>query len=309
MSEFGTLVKDIINDSMANSARSEFAQTKLGVSDVGYCREYARRVIVGAPRDRRQKKYLAAFVGTAVGALIEKEFINRFPYSLIQMAVTVELKVDQFLLKIPGHPDLVMPKDKGNRIVDFKTQDGLGVARSTGADDQQKFQVSLYAKSLIEEGVLDENCICTVAFIDRSGSEDEVVVDEWKYDPDLVLQAEGWLEDVIYAVINEEAASKDKPRSWCWAVCDFAPSCRGGDSDVEGLIEDPIVLDAIKVYNEAKGIIKQAEKDKKSAASVLANIEGRTPEHTIRWVSIPGGSVAYERQGYSRLDVTPNRSK
>ena len=59
-------VRRVINESMAHSDRSTFArENQLGVSDIGYCREYARRMIVNAEREALQGDYLAAFIGTA----------------------------------------------------------------------------------------------------------------------------------------------------------------------------------------------------------------------------------------------------
>jgi hypothetical protein len=143
-------------------------------------------------------------------------------------------------------------------------------------------------------------------YIDRSGADSTPVVWSAPYDPKEVEEAVEWLSDVIYAVQQGEEASRDKPREWCYACCPFAPACRGeDDTDVEGLIEDPFILEAIEVYNAAKDAIKLAEKDKASAASVLDRVEGRTPTHIVRWVEVGPSDVAYTRSGYRRLDVKP----
>jgi len=301
----GDYVRELIDGSMRESPRSLFARTKLGVSDIGHCHEYARRVIVGAERDQGQDNYLAAFVGTAVGAALEAEYAKRIDTALIQSEVVVKLDVYDYRLRIPGHPDVV--DEANDLVIDFKTVDGLGVPRNTGATQQQKFQVSLYANELIAQGTLTPQCTCAVVFVDRSGRDPEVIVDEWTYDEGIVEEAESWLSDVIYAVVNNEEASKDKPRSWCFACCEFAPSCRGLDTDVSGLITDPIALDAIRVYKEATEREKAARKDRESAESVLHNVSGMTPEWNVRWVEVPGGHVEYDRRSYQRLTISPNR--
>lgn len=299
------MVRQAINGSMAESDRSQFAKDRLGVSDIGHCREYARRVIIGAPREGTQQNYLPAFVGTAVGDRIENEIKKAWPNARTQVDVTVHLVVQDFALNIPGHPDLVLE----DGVVDFKTQDGLGVARNSGATLQQKFQVTLYASGLIAAGVLTEDCWLSLVFIDRSGKEPDPHIETWQYDPAIQAEAEEWLGDVIYAVVNNETASKDMPRSWCEACCDFAPSCRGGDTDVEGLITDPLILDAVRVYRAALDAEKAAKKDKDSAVSILRDVRGSTGEYSIRWTSVPPSSVNYERAGYERLTLSPIRKK
>lgn len=296
-------VRRVINESMAHSDRSTFArENRLGVSDIGYCREYARRMIVNAEREAPQDDYLAAFIGTAVGAMVEDEFIKRMPGEWVKQAeVVVHLDVMGYRLFLPGHPDLY----NRHELVDFKTMDGLGAIRSSGPTDQQRFQLSLYAKALIEDGQMEEGAMLSLVYIDRSGADPIPHVVSWVYDPDVIREAEEWLGDVIYAVQTDEEASRDKPRSWCEAVCEFAPSCRGTDTDVEGLIEDPVILDAVRVYRDAIARAKEADKDKKSAQSVLANISGSTGEFTIRWVDVPGGEVAFTRKGYRKLDLRP----
>lgn len=125
-----------------------------------------------------------------------------------------------------------------------------------------------------------------------------------------VDEAIAWLDDVLYAVQMGEEAYRDPPREWCWATCPFAPQCRGvDDSDVEGKITDPFVIEAIKIYEESKAQIKSLEKDKKSAESVLRGITGSTDDHTIRWIEVGGTHVEFDRAAYSRLDLRPVRRK
>jgi hypothetical protein len=107
---------------------------------------------------------------------------------------------------------------------------------------------------------------------------------------------------VIYAVEHDEETSRDQPRSWCDACCPRVTACRGTDTDVTGLIEDPIVIEAINVYREATAAIKQLEKDKASAKSVLTNISGNTGEVVVRWTEVgPADIPATTRAGYRRL--------
>lgn len=190
-------------------------------------------------------------------------------------------------------------------IPTHNTKSGLGVVRREGPSRQQVFQITLYAKALIDGGVLNDDCTVALIFIDRSGDDPDPVVFAWQYDTTIVDEIIQWLDDVIYAVENGEEASKDQPRDWCFKACPYATSCRGFDTDVTGLVEDPTVLDAIEVYREANATIRAAEKDKKSAMSVLTGVAGSTGKDIVRWITIPGGYVGYDRAEYQRIDIRP----
>lgn len=281
----------------------------VGVSDVGGCREYVRRVILDEEPSQEVHTYdLAAFIGSAIGDHMEDAWIAAHSGEqwTKQAEVTVTLDVRGITLNIPGHPDLFCRSD----LIDFKSVDGLGVIRRTGPSDQQRFQRALYAFALIEAGAMDPDAWVHNVYIDRSGADSTPVVWSAPFDLREVEEAREWLSDVIYAVQHGEEASRDKPREWCYACCPFAPACRGeDDSDVEGLIDDPFILEAIEVYLAASEAIKLANKDKASAASVLSGVSGRTPTHTVRSVDIGPSDVAYTRAGYRRLDVKPVRTK
>ena len=185
MSRFAQLVRGAINDSMKYSARSAFAaDKKIGVSDIGHCREYTRRMIVGEDFTDEQDDYLAAFVGTAVGDKVEDVIIARAGGAK-QMEVTVQLEIGEgYILNLVGHPDLVFPLKPiqgtllpegseaiTNVLYEGKTKDGLGVVKRSGAQTNHKYQATLYARALIDMGVLDENATLVLAYIDRSGSD------------------------------------------------------------------------------------------------------------------------------------------
>jgi len=306
-------VRKAIDLSMSQSERSIYAQeNKIGVSDIGTCREYVRRTIVGEPWSDEQENFAAAFTGTAVGALAEIAAAKHIPGAQTQFPVIVELTVRGFSLSLPGHVDVFInntdyDSDESDEVWDFKTKDGLGVVKRTGPDLQQLFQVTLYAKALIDMGkVRREGLLLSLVFIDRSGAEPEPYTFSWAYDEAVLQQAIDWLDDVIYAVENKEEASKDMPRNWCEMCCPRVTACRGGDTDVSGLIDDPIVKKAVEVLLEAKAVQKAAKKDEASAKSVLEGLVGSTGEHLIRWTTVPESDIpATTRREYKRLNVTP----
>lgn len=295
-------VSAALHSAMVDSERSGWTQDfKFGVSDIGHCREYLRRLISREEFSDEQDDYSAAFMGTAVGALAEDAMVA-LNGGTKQNTVTVKLKIGEYVLEIPGHPDW---HDTEN-LVDFKTKDGLAVVRRTGPDQQQRWQTTLYAKALIDAGELEPDAWLHLVFVDRSGREKEPVVFSWQFLQSDVDEAMEWLGDVIYALQHGEEASRDKPRDWCFSACPYATACRGTDTDVEGLIEDPVVIEAKRIYIESSDIIKAAEKDKKSAMSVLDGRSGVVDGYVLRWTDIPESFIeGYTRRGYKRIGLKP----
>jgi Arc/MetJ-type ribon-helix-helix transcriptional regulator len=306
-------VRKAIDSSMRDSERSEYAKKNMiGVSDIGGCREFVRRTIIDEPYSDEQEDYHAAFVGTAVGDYSEKALVRFAPGSVlsgdlrVQVTVMVELVVRGFKITIPGHADVVV----NDGVWDFKTKDGLGVVARTGPEEKHWFQVHLYAKALIDAGEIPPDAWVTLVYIDRSGSQPDPVVFSRRFDPAVLEAAMQWMDDVIYAVQMDEETSRDMPRSWCEACCPRYTACRQPDTDVQGLITNQVVKDAVEVYRDALEREKQAKKDKESAKSALANIAGvvstDTGPYTLRWVSVDATQVpGYERAGYSKIDLRP----
>lgn len=301
-----TMLRRAIDSSMNESDRSKWAESgHLGVSDIGTCHEYVRRMILGIPWVDVQDNFAAAFVGTAVGNHVEQAAKALYPEDFeIQRKVVVHLTVRGYNLDLPGTADIILTQEG---LLDVKTKDGLGVVRRTGPSLQQKFQVVLYAAALIAEGVLPENPMVGLAFVDRSGREPDPFVFGFQWTQALLDEAIAWIDDVIYAIENDEVAQKDPPRSWCFECCPYASDCRGGDTDVEGLLMSPEIVEAARVYRESLDIIKAAEKDKKSAASVLDGISGSTGEFTVRWIDVGESHRDYTVRAHRRIDVKPVR--
>lgn len=448
-------IEDLITNAMTNSERSRWAaEHHIGVSDIGHCREYVRRVLTQEePSQEANGAIMAAFVGTALGDLTERELVKMYPDAIVQRKVNVSLEVGEYQLNLPGHPDVIRPGE----VLDFKSKNGLAVVERTL---QQEFQLVLYGKAAIDAGLVErEGLKLTLAYLDRSGAfGPRPVVHSWLYDEAQVEEAQQWLADVFYAIENEEEASRDKPRSWCemwcfageteiitanglrrledlvdqevqvlsparqegglsgvgqwttatvreygvqplrkitlgrgrtrktvyatgghrwfvtgtdepvttddlvigsqlrtvrhaaakqpvqqfhWKVvsveetdrvemvycaevpdvecfaladfilthnCKFAPACRGGDSDVTGLIEDEEIALAAKVYGEAVRAESKARRDKASAKAVLQGVSGHTSDYSIRWTSVPPSETPCEdpvhyRKGYEKIEV------
>lgn len=297
----------LIDEAMDTSARSLYAQgKKVGVSDIGGCREYVRRLIADEDFTDPRKNFMAAFMGTAFGREFEDAYQCRHPHALIQQAVEVPLDLQGFQFILPGHLDIVDPKL--NTIIDGKTKNGLAVVRKSGGDLQHKFQVTLYGYACVKAGLLEPEPTLALAYYDRSGVEQAPHIVMWEWDQSIFDAAIEWLNDVVYALTQGEEASKDKPRDWCYSFCPFATACRGGDTDVEGLIEDETIVTAIDLYKDALARETAAKRDKDTAKKELVGIGGRTKNWVLRWVHINESEIkAGTRRAYDKIDIRPNR--
>lgn len=275
------------------------AEHRIGMSDLGHCREYARRMITQEPfTDERDKT--AAFLGTVIGIGTESALAVEHPDWLFQTEVVTTLPSG---LAILGHPDIIDPK--ANRLIDLKTKDGLELARREGPTGQQQFQRHGYALGAVQAGLLDpEGLTVANVYIDRSGAETVPHVDVEPWQPDIGEQIDDWLEDVLYAVKTGEQASRDKPRDWCERWCEFYTGCRLGDTDVTGVIEDEHAIAAIDMYLEGMGMERDGKRLKDQAKSALVGVAGSTGSHILRWVDIgPSEIPATTRRGYSKIDL------
>lgn len=309
---------DLIVNAMTNSERSRWAKDhKIGVSDIGHCREFVRRVLLqeGNP-GAETNAAMAAFVGTAVGDLIERTMAQEDEHVITQPSVTVRLSVGDYQLNLPGHPDLILPRGHGNEIRDIKTKNGLALISRSGPTTQQRFQLALYGRGAIDADLVDpENLTLSLVYLDRSGADGpRPEVFSWLWTEAEVAEAEDWLGDVFYAIENGEEASRDMPRSWCHQWCPLAPECRSEDSDVTGLIEDEELVLAAKVYAEAVKVESRAKRDKESARAALLGVSGHTPDYSVRTVTVPESVTPCEedvhtRRGYSKIEVKERKAR
>lgn len=302
--EFYTAVQRATNETERSLQSSAH---RVGVSDLGFCSERVRRHIAG--ESEPVVDHLPAFIGTALGDHIEEAVMDAFPDMIRQSEVLITLYGDSGTYQLNGHPDLIDPK---GRLIDVKTSDGLGKVRRTGPSQQQQFQRHCYAKAAHLAGLfnpevtLNDITVSNIWF-DRSAREREAYVHTEPFDQRMVEAATMWLDDVVYAFKNGEAARKEPPREMCYAACGFAPECRGGDMSSHGLIEDLEQLAAVAMMRQATELERAARKMKDEAKAALKGVTGSTGEYSVKWIKIGGGYVAYERPPYERLDIRPIR--
>jgi len=317
------MVYGAIQNASNNTARSQQQQDfRLGMSNLGHCRQYATLLTKQVPMSDITDK-TAAFIGTVLGGAIEAQLQLEHPDWLFQTEGIYTIPSGG---EVACHPDIVIPASAGASIEEFmaslegdgpvrypqsvwdlKSKDQLETIKKYGPTQQQRFQIHGYAQAMIDKGVLDPTKPIWLqdVFFDRSGREHHAYsVGHW-FDPNVNGEIDDWVGDVKYAVLHGEDASRDMPRDWCWSWCEYATVCRSRDTDVEGLVDDPEFVAAVDLVLEASELTKRAKEMKGAAEKVLKGRSGSTGEHTVRWVEIEGSDIAYTRKPYTKLDIRP----
>lgn len=310
MNEDERLVADMIYSAIqqfsSGSARGQqAAEFRVGVSDLGYCSERTRRMLkqeVPADTD-----LLLAFLGTAIGDHVEQAVVEAYPNAMSQFEVVVPLQGDRGqVYNVMGHPDLLLD----NMLLDVKTNFGLALARRLGADQQKRFQRHCYALGAHQQGLFGDIPLEDVqvgnVWVDRSGVEKSVHVELEPFSMEVVQEAARWLDEVIDAYVNDHEAMKEPPREVCAATCGFFETCRALDTDVSGLLTDPVIVEAVKMYKEGSGLEKEGKSLRSQAKAVLDGVEGSTGEFTIKWIHVNETVIPEQRRrAYSRPDIRP----
>lgn len=307
---------DAIQQMSAGTDRSEQARRfKVGVSDLGFCSERVRRMLLQMTPD--DPDYLLAWIGTALGDHAEQAIMAKYPHMIRQAEVTLRLEIDGHVYEIPGHPDLIDPEN--GILWDCKTDFGLDVVERTGPSDQQQYQRHSYARAAHEAGLFPNHTLEELRvgnfWIDRGGVDKRLHVQMEPFDQEWVDRASEWLSEVIYAYLEtsqgrEAVARKEPPREVCAVVCGFYAECRLFDTDVEGLLTDPTTLQAIDMYNEGLDATRMGDRLKKVAKEHLRDIQGSTGTHLLRWVwQNPSEVPASTRRGYWKIDLKPIKRK
>jgi hypothetical protein len=294
-----------IQDEAHLSERSlQAAEFKVGVSDLGFCSERTRRMLDQQVPERTDA--LKAWIGTALGDYAERAAARVWPLAHIQPTVIVDLYGEQRVYTLTGHPDIVLPEGK---VLDVKTDYGLSTVERTGPTIQQQYQRHVYAKAAWDYGLFDEDVSLEDVqvgnvWIDRAAIDERLHVQMEPYDEGMVASAGMWLDDVVYAYLQGEEARKEPPRDMCAVVCGFYRTCRAYDTDVEGLITDPLTLTSVAQYREGLEMEKAGKRLKDQAKQHLVGVRGSTGEFMIRWTHVNETVVPETvRTGYDKIDV------
>lgn len=315
--ELSTLEKELsewayaaCQDWSNRTERSMQEQDKvIGVSNIGHCSEYVRRLLTDEQPSQDPDK-LAAFLGTWIGAGVEQALLAQNPNLLIQSEVSVTLDTDQGSFTITGHPDIVDPERA--MVLDCKTVNLLASVTSYATFEtnlQKQFQRHLYGYGCWKQGLFGDIPMEDVKvgnlWVDRSGTDHEFHVRLEPLSQSVLDHAKDWLATVVYAYKTGTEAPREPQRTFCENWCEFFGPCRGADTDVEGLITDERHLRAVQVYKEGSKMMSEGKKLQTQAKHELAEVEGSTGEFVVRWVEVgPSDIPATTRRGYRKLSLT-----
>lgn len=279
MNDWATAFRADLFEYDRGTERSQQAQGGiLGPSDL-VCRERARRVVIGSIPDRESAS-LAAVLGTYIHKGIAESRAEVNPALLHEVEVLITLPSGA---TITGHADEVDVRE--NSVTDFKTVADIAYRRRIGADENHVRQVHLYALGLVQAGILQENPLVRIAYIDRSGREETPFVVEIPFNEENIRFSEAFIDDIIYAVKHNEQASKDWPREMCRRFCQFYQSCRTDDDPTEPITGDAAL--AADVYLASNAVIKAENAVKEGARQQLLGVHGVTESGTVvRWTEI-----------------------
>lgn len=301
-SDYETLITDALTHFDNFSPRTiQSTEGLLGPSDIGFCRQKAVLTTRQVPATDNPPMW-AANVGTAIHAYVEEALKGTFPNWL--MGSTDRIKVTATLPSgavISGHPDIVIPY--ANTVLDIKTVNGFEWTKRTGPNQSHLYQRHLYAMGCIAEGLFDETKPIYVGnvYFDRSGKIPQPLVYVEEYDPALTTEIDSWIQDVIYAVQNNEDSSRDVAAAVCEKICSHFTACRGslGTHDEPNMIEGEYLTSAVNMYVDGHSLAAQGGRMKEEAVSILYGVNGTTDTHQIRWVTVN----PVEKEPYLRIDV------
>jgi hypothetical protein len=279
----------------------------VGLSELGFCSERTRRMLAGIIPEPTDS--LAALIGTAVGDYVEQAVQAMWPHAIRHAEVTAMLVSHQRVYNLTGHPDLIIPGEA--LVIDVKTTRGLETVRRSGPSTQQQYQRHGYALGAWEAGLLgevplDEVMVANV-WLDRAADDAGCHVQMEPYSPAVLAEAADWLDEVVYAYLNEGVARKEPPRNMCEMVCGHFNTCRALDTDVEGLIADGPTLSAIEMYQEGLALERDGARLKDQAKPHLKGVSGSTGEYLLRWIHVNESLIpervqkGYDRISFSRL--------
>ena len=283
----------------ADAKKSRSTQVQIGPSEVGGCRRRVWYRLNAQPETNDNQLKLAAIMGTAIHAEIEKALSDN-PDVLIETEVEyngMKAHIDCF---VPGTGD----------VIDWKTSKvrNLGYFPSK----QQRWQVQLYGYLLSKNGY-DVNRVSLVA-IARDGDERDVKVHTEPYDESIALEALGWLATVKEA---KDAPAPEKDASYCQFYCQYYDA--SGEMGCDGLkkeltaVSDVVIDDAdvdknALLYLQLGEEIKKLEKQQDSLKASFEGLLGTTLSGVeVSWSTVKGRETIDSSEVEKLLGFVPKK--
>ena len=282
-----------------DAKRSRSTQVQIGPSEVGGCRRKVWYRLNNQPETNGNELKLAAIMGTAIHAEIEKALADN-PDVLIETEVEyngMKAHVDCF---VPGTGD----------VIDWKTSKVRNLSYFPTL--QQRWQVQLYGYLLANNGYA-VNRVSLVA-IARDGDERDVKVHTEDYNESIALEALGWLAAVKEA---KEPPAPEKDASYCQFYCKFYES--SGEIGCVGLkkertpvtdivIDDPTIDKNALLYLQLAVQIKELEKEQDSLKASFEGLLGVTNSGIeVSWSTVRGRESVDSEEVEKLLGYVPKK--
>jgi CRISPR/Cas system-associated exonuclease Cas4 (RecB family) len=277
------LLIEVLRAKDAGRARSK--QTQVGPSELGGCRRKVWYRINGREATNNNELKLAAIMGTAIHAEIEKSISVLDPKGEKYL---VETEVEYNGMK--AHIDLYIPET--GDVIDWKTVKVKNLSYFPSL--QQRWQVQVYGYLLDKSGKGNPRTVNLVA-IARDGDERDVKVHSEPYDPKMAEEALNWL-----AAIKESAVAPEPERdqSYCRFYCKYFDEsgkvgCTGIKKELikegEVFIDNQEVDTSALKYLQLDAKIKELLDQKESLRTSLEGFTGQTNSGIqIIWSTIAG---------------------
>ena len=277
------LLIEVLRAKDAGRARSK--QTQVGPSELGGCRRKVWYRINGREATNDNELKLAAIMGTAIHAEIEKSISVLDPKGEKYL---VETEVEYNGMK--AHIDLYIPET--GDVIDWKTVKVKNLSYFPSL--QQRWQVQVYGYLLDKSGKGKPRTVNLVA-IARDGDERDVKVHSEPYDPKMAEEALNWL-----AAIKESAVAPEPERdqSYCRFYCKYFDEsgkvgCTGIKKELikegEVFIDNQEVDTSALKYLQLDAKIKELLDQKESLRTSLEGFTGQTNSGIqIIWSTIAG---------------------
>jgi CRISPR/Cas system-associated exonuclease Cas4 (RecB family) len=263
-----------------DAKRSRSTQVQIGPSELGGCRRKVWYRLNDQPETNDDELKLAAIMGTAIHAEIEKALSDN-PDVLLETEVEYNGMKAHIDCYVPGTGD----------VIDWKTSKirNLGYFPST----QQRWQVQVYGYLLAKNGHKVERV--SLVAIARDGDERDVRVHTEEYNEAMALEALGWLSAVKEAA---EAPAPEKDASYCQFYCKFYDA--SGQMGCVGLkkertpVSDVIIADAevdknALLYLQLAAQIKELETQQDSLKASFEGLLGTTSSGIeLSWTTVKG---------------------
>lgn len=263
----------------------------IGASSFG-CREEMRRTIAKVPVTDSPGK-MAALIGSYIDSGVKQARLAANPNLIIpglNAPASLPCKLYPALLRgepfvLPVSPDEIDPDEPS--CTDLKSKNGLAAIRRGFVEDQARFQRHLQYLAAHQNGLVPPDGVVRNVFIDRSGQDQEVHVEQEPFNLTVIEEATEFLNDALYAARHNEEAMKDRPRIFCKSFCAWFTDCRGSEIEVEA-ITDPDLAARVDAVGEARARAKAEQ----AVADALLNdglkgLTGRTARFQIvsKWIN------------------------